>query len=180
MRHIFPADVQRRTEAHHQEEQQQEIPKAETTRLYLVPLQPCVNDEDDDRDTQVDAALTGVSREFFPEGRSQLRKTKGRTIDERRQKICGKFPGFMHTDECLASRQIQELENNAKQYLDSEALSRYGNIKLTRPEKAFQIAVLITQLVQSGQFKDKISDDQLKDLLMKLQEPKKEFRFTRK
>mgnify|MGYP001585908984 CR=1 FL=1 len=77
-------------------------------------------------------------------------------------------------------QQIFEIENNAKQFLDGNALSRYGNIKLADSEKALQIALLINQAIQQGQLKEKLDDTQFKTLLMNLQEPKKEFNFVRK
>ena len=77
-------------------------------------------------------------------------------------------------------QQISLIENNAKQFLDKDALSRYGNIKAVNQEKALQIAFLIHQAVQSGQLKEKLTDVQFKELLMNLQEPRREFRFIRK
>ena len=77
-------------------------------------------------------------------------------------------------------QQVAVLESNAKQFLDKEALMRYGNIKAVDPEKAIKIAMLISQAVQNGQLKEKLSDSQFKDLLMSLQEPNKEFNVVRK
>lgn len=77
-------------------------------------------------------------------------------------------------------QQVSLIENNAKQFLDKAALSRYGNIKIVDPEKALQISLLINQAVQSGALKGKLADNEFKDLLMNLQGSKKEFRFIRK
>ena len=77
--------------------------------------------------------------------------------------------------------QMLEIENMAKQYLTSEALSRFGNLKSAHPQKAFHAAALIAQLVQQNQIKSLITDEQFKDLLIRLDnvEGKKEFRITR-
>ena len=77
-------------------------------------------------------------------------------------------------------QEILAVENNAKQFLDGNALTRYGNVKLANPEKALQIAMIINQAAQSGQLKEKLDDSQFKNLLINLQEPKKEFNFIRR
>ncbi|MEK6951632.1 MAG: DNA-binding protein [Nanoarchaeota archaeon] len=77
-------------------------------------------------------------------------------------------------------RQIVLIEENAKKYLDREALQRLGNLKSAYPEKALQVSALILQNAEAGNLKNIINDDQLKQLLISLDEPKREFRFTRK
>ena len=77
-------------------------------------------------------------------------------------------------------RQIEVLENIAKQYLNKEAISRYGNLKSAHPELAIQVAVLIAQAAQSGQIKDKLNDKEFKEILMRIQKPKQEFKVKRK
>ncbi len=56
----------------------------------------------------------------------------------------------------------QQLKQIAKQILTDEARSR--------PELASQIELQLVQLHRAGQIKDKITDEQLKELLKKLQE----------
>jgi len=77
-------------------------------------------------------------------------------------------------------RQIALIEESAKKYLDRAALQRLGNLKSAYPEKALQVSALILQNAEAGNLKNVINDDQLKQLLINLDEPKKEFRFTRK
>lgn len=76
--------------------------------------------------------------------------------------------------------QINALENLAKQYMTNEAISRYGNLKSAHKEKALQLIAVIAQLVQNNQIKEKLTDTQLKQLLLQLDEPKKETRIIRK
>jgi len=76
-------------------------------------------------------------------------------------------------------QQMALIESQAKQYLDKDALSRFGNIKLADPQKAFQIAALIMQAAQSGQI-TQLNDEEFKNLLIQIQGQKKEFKFTRK
>ncbi|MBU1245377.1 MAG: DNA-binding protein [Nanoarchaeota archaeon] len=77
-------------------------------------------------------------------------------------------------------QQIKQLDESVKQYLTKEAITRYGNLKSAHPELAIQVAAIILQAINSGQIKEKITDDQLKNILKQFQQPKKEFKITRK
>ena len=77
-------------------------------------------------------------------------------------------------------KQFEALEQVVKQKLSKEAIARYGNIKAAHPEKAMQVITALAQLVQQGQIQETITDDLLKQILLKLQEPKKEFKIARK
>ncbi|MBU3941035.1 MAG: DNA-binding protein [Nanoarchaeota archaeon] len=77
-------------------------------------------------------------------------------------------------------QQIKQLDESVKQYLTKEAITRYGNLKSAHPELAIQVAAIILQAIHSGQIKEKITDDQLKNILKQFQQPKKEFKITRK
>jgi programmed cell death protein 5 len=77
-------------------------------------------------------------------------------------------------------QQITALENMAKQYMTNEAISRYGNLKSAHPELAIQVIAIIAQGIEMGQIKEKIDDEQFKDLLIRIQKPKKEFKIQRR
>ena len=77
-------------------------------------------------------------------------------------------------------QQVALIEETAKKYLDSEALERFGNIKMVDPEKALQVAALIVQNVEVGNLNNVLGDDQFKKVLIKLQGDKREFKFNRK
>lgn len=77
-------------------------------------------------------------------------------------------------------KQIKALEEIAKQYLDKEAISRYGTLKTAHPEKAVQVIALIAQAAQTGQIHGKISDEEFKEFLIRLEPAKKRFSITRK
>ena len=77
-------------------------------------------------------------------------------------------------------QQRSMIEEQAKTFLDKNALLRFGNIKLVNQEKAFQIAVNIIRAAQIGQIDDKLSDNQFKSLIQSLESQKKEFRYNRK
>lgn len=76
--------------------------------------------------------------------------------------------------------QLEQLESVAKPFLSPEALARYGNLKAVHTEKAIQSIVVIAQLIQQGKIKEKVTDDQYKNLLMRLTPEKKELRITKK
>src|SRR3989344_4099425 len=57
--------------------------------------------------------------------------------------------------------------------------SFYGNMKTVHTEKAIQSIVVIAQLVQQNKITEKITDDQYKNLLLRLIPEKKEFRITK-
>ncbi len=68
--------------------------------------------------------------------------------------------------------QIGQLESVVKNYLSKEALQRYGSLKLAHSEKAMNVLAVLTQLIQQGRIKGKLTDQQFKEILKKL-EPKK-------
>ena len=85
-----------------------------------------------------------------------------------------------YNEEARLRQQLLFLEQEVKRYLSREAILRYGNIKIVNPERANQIIILLSQLIQKGHITRQISDEQLKDLLLQAQEPKKQFNFLRK
>src|SRR3989338_2901624 len=76
-------------------------------------------------------------------------------------------------------QQIEQLEIAVRQFLTKEALQRYGNLKAAHQEKAVQLLVVLGQAIQQGHIKEKITDDQLKQLLIKMEDRKKEFKIKR-
>lgn len=86
-------------------------------------------------------------------------------------------------EETLRQEQRRQVELQRRavlmEVLTPEARSRLANIKLARPEYALQIENLLIQLAQSGQVRQKITDAQLKEILGKISQKKKEFRIRR-
>lgn len=77
-------------------------------------------------------------------------------------------------------KQIQQLENSVKPFLSKEAVLRYSNLKSAHPDKAIQSLLLVFQALQSGKIVSVINDGEFKSLLLKLKQPKKEFKVTRR
>ncbi|MBU2589304.1 MAG: hypothetical protein KKA65_02490 [Nanoarchaeota archaeon] len=82
-------------------------------------------------------------------------------------------------EQIAMQQQVAQLDKAAKLWMKPEALSRYGNLKMAHPEKALQVAVLIAQFVQQGKLQKAVDDEQLKELLIHLDE-RKEMNITRK
>ena len=77
----------------------------------------------------------------------------------------------------------QEIETQIKliitKILTPEARERLGNIRLARPQFARQIEIFLIQLHQAGKLPQKLTDEQLKQILEKLKQGKKEFTIKR-
>ena len=63
--------------------------------------------------------------------------------------------------------------------LTSEARARLNNLRLIKPELTEQIETQLIQLVQSGKLRPPITDDLLKQMLIRLNGWKREIRIKR-
>lgn len=83
--------------------------------------------------------------------------------------------------ELEAQKQQVELQKRSilMEILTPEARSRLANVKLARPEYAVQIENLIIQLAQTGQIRQKITDEQLKQILRKISAKRKDITIRR-
>lgn len=66
-----------------------------------------------------------------------------------------------------------------KKYVDEKALERLANVKLVNKELYFKAFNAIIQMAQRGYIRNKLNDDQTKEILMKLK-PTKEITIKRK
>src|SRR3989344_3851791 len=108
---------------------------------------------------------------------NEIDEIKRRKIEELQRKILEKQNSELK-EQIELNQQIEMLENIAKQYLSKEAISRYGNLKVAHPDVAIQAIAVIAQA--AGQIKEKISDEQFKNILKQMQKPKKEFKILRR
>ena len=83
------------------------------------------------------------------------------------------------------SRQPTEEQINAqkeimlKQILSSEARLRLNNLKMVKPELANLVENYLIGLSTQGKIQGQITDEQLKQILLSAQQPKREFKINR-
>jgi len=64
--------------------------------------------------------------------------------------------------------------------LDSQARQRLMNIRLVKPELAMAVENYLINAASSGKVNRPLTDDELKQLLVRIQQPKREFKFERR
>jgi len=69
-------------------------------------------------------------------------------------------------------------EHILKQILTSEARSRLNNIKMVKQDLAALVENHLIGLVTQGKINSQITDDQLKQILLSMQQPKRDFKIT--
>lgn len=77
----------------------------------------------------------------------------------------------------------QNLENQKqallRRILTPEARSRLTNLNMVKPEFTEQLEIQLIQLAQAGRVKLPITDEQLKELLVRLQSGKRDYTIRR-
>ena len=82
-------------------------------------------------------------------------------------------------------KQVNEEEFNAqkenilKQILTSEARLRLNNIKMVKPELSNLVEQYLIGMATQGKMPSQITDDQLKKILLSIQQPKRDFKINR-
>ena len=66
-----------------------------------------------------------------------------------------------------------------KQILSSEARLRLNNVRMVKPELANLVENYLIGLSAQGKTQGQITDDQLKQILLSAQQPKREFKINR-
>ena len=85
---------------------------------------------------------------------------------------------------------IEPIENNEevaaqkekilKQILSSDARMRLGNIKMVKPEMSNLVEQYLITMATQGKIQGQLSDDQFKQILLSIQQPKRDFKFNRR
>ena len=84
------------------------------------------------------------------------------------------------------SAQPNEAEINAqkeiilKQILASEARLRLNNVKMVKPDVANTVENYLIGLASQGKLRPPVTDDQLKQILLSIQQPKRDFKINRR
>ena len=66
-----------------------------------------------------------------------------------------------------------------KQILSADARLRLNNVKMVKPELANMVENYLLGLAAQGKAPGQITDEQLKQILMSAQQPKKDFKINR-
>ena len=66
-----------------------------------------------------------------------------------------------------------------KQVLSSDARLRLNNVRMVKPDLADLVENYILNVTAQGKISGQISDDQLKQILLSAQQPKRDFKFNR-
>ncbi len=70
-------------------------------------------------------------------------------------------------------------ENILKQILSGEARMRLNNIKMVKPDLANLVEQYLIGMASQGKLRSPLTDDQLKQILLSIQQPKRDFKFNR-
>ncbi len=71
-------------------------------------------------------------------------------------------------------------ENILKQILSSEARMRLNNIKMVKPELSNMVEQYLIGMASQGKVRSPLTDDQLKQILLSIQQPKRDFKINRR
>lgn len=98
----------------------------------------------------------------------------------RRQRMMQRQQQMAEQEQAQRQQQMQaQIQSVLMQAMEPEARERLNTIKLTKPEFAAAVEQQIVALAQSGRLRQKITDDQLKQLLSQIVPQKKEFNIRR-
>jgi programmed cell death protein 5 len=64
--------------------------------------------------------------------------------------------------------------------LDPQARQRLTNIRMVKPDLAAAVENYLINAASAGRLNRALSDDELKQILLSLQQPKREFKFDRR
>ena len=87
-------------------------------------------------------------------------------------------PSHKPADKDAAEEKVMR-EGILRMALTSEARQRLANVKMVKPELANSIEEYVIQLASSGQLKRALDDEQIKQMLLSLQEKKREIKIRR-
>ena len=77
------------------------------------------------------------------------------------------------------SEQKAQKEMVLKQLLSPDARSRLNNIRMVKPDLANLVETYLVNLAAQGKMSGQISDEQLKQILLSIQQPKRDFKINR-
>jgi programmed cell death protein 5 len=86
------------------------------------------------------------------------------------------------SDENFQAREAEftaQKEIILKHILSSEARLRLNNVKMVKPDIANTVENYLINLASQGKIRPPVTDDQLKQILLSIQQPKRDFKINR-
>jgi len=98
-----------------------------------------------------------------------------------RRKLLALQRRLVQEQQRIQMQQQIEVQKQAilRRILSPEARRRLTNLKIVKPEFAEQLELQLIQLAQQGTVNIPVTDEQLKDILMKLQSQRREIKIRR-
>lgn len=99
----------------------------------------------------------------------------------RRRKLTELQQRLLQEQEAIEAQKRAELQKQAilRRILTPEARQRLANLKMVKPEFAAQLEIQLIQLVQRGLLQTPIDDEQLKEILRRMQAGKRDIQIRR-
>lgn len=112
---------------------------------------------------------------------SSLEELRRRRVEQIKQAQLQQQYNVQGNEEVETASRLQQLENLVKQVLTKEALQRYSNLNVAHPDKAINLLMIIGNAIQSNQLtaEKKITDEELKNLLMRITPKKREIQIKK-
>jgi programmed cell death protein 5 len=88
-------------------------------------------------------------------------------------------PNDLPQDNSVNHEQAVQKEQILKQILTPEARMRLNNIKMVKPELSDLVEQYLIGMATQGKMHGQINDDQLKQILLSTQQPKRDFKINR-
>ena len=112
----------------------------------------------------------------------RLEKLRQERMQELRDQAEGQGQGGANQEAQQAAQEQAEAQKEAllKQYLTDGARQRLNAVQMSKPEFADQVEQQIVALAKSGRVQDRITEEQMKDLLRELQPDSKSFNIRRR
>lgn len=104
----------------------------------------------------------------------ELEQIKQRRMADMRRRMAEEDRGEQVKQEMDVQKQ-----NLLRTILSPEARSRLNNLKMVRPDFADQLELQLIQLAQQGKLPVPLTDDDLKKILIELQNRKRDIKITR-
>jgi programmed cell death protein 5 len=100
----------------------------------------------------------------------------------RRRKLLELQQRYAEEQQRIQMQQQIEIQKQAilRRILTPEARQRLTNLKMVRPEFATQLELQLIQLAQTGKMKIPVTDEELKEILLRIQAARREPKIERR